>query len=91
MDIEDEHKVCTHFGKLKKKEVARLLEEWAKGGICYKKHSTMATPSDPELRISLTLYELGCKRDTEHKCLVKDFEKDSENCLTLNPLDGAIW
>lgn len=92
MDVEaTPPKVCSHFGKLKKKDLALLLEEWAKGGSCYRKHSQMASQHDASLRISLVDYHLGCARDTDHKCMVKDYEKDHDKCLTLNPVDGSIW
>jgi hypothetical protein len=91
MDVESSHKVCKHFGKLKKKEVAKLLDEWTKGGACYRKHSLGTVTQDSKLRISLVDYHLGCSRDTDHQCLVKDFQEDGDKCLTLNPLDGSIW
>ena len=91
MDIEDRHKLCSHFDRLKKKEVHKLLEEWNKGGVCYKRHTESATPKDPSLRISLSSYELGCARDTKNQCLIKDFGKDKDQCISFNPLDGSIW
>jgi hypothetical protein len=91
MEAEQNLTVCDHFGKLDKKALYKLFDEWAEGGKCYENHAMLKVPENKELLVSLSGYVLGCARNSAHKCLLKAFEEDKKHCLTLNPDTGSLW
>lgn len=91
MDMESEDvKICGHFNSLDKTKLMRALDVWAVGTNC-DYCSTKFQPKDDTARINLQTYLVGCSRTTKGQCLFKAYEKDNEECLSLNPTDSAIW
>lgn len=91
MEAEQNLTVCDHFGKLDKKKLFQLLDQWATGAVCFEKHPMQRVPENKELLVSMTGYVLGCSRNTIHKCLAKAFEDEDIQCLTLNPDTSSLW
>lgn len=91
MEMESEDvKICGHFKELDKTKLLKSLSSWSVGASCYY-CQTKFSARDTSARISLQTYLVGCSRTTKGQCLFKAYEKDSEMCLTLNPVDSAIW
>lgn len=91
MEEESNLTVCDHFSKLQEEKLEKMLDKWAAGEVCSKKHLMEKVPSNPKLLISLSDYFFGCARATDTKCLAKAFEDNKDHCVTLNPTDGSIW
>lgn len=83
--------VCDHFGELDKRQVFQLLDDWVEGDICYEPHPMSKIPLNKSMIVSVSAYLLGCSRQSDNKCLLKSFEVDKSQCLTLNPDNGSLW